>query len=312
MVRFDWKMALVLAAAAGVCAVAGCNGSQRDSALRAVRSMQQSGTAQAAMLPDSAPTQANPPGGPPPAAPPPGGKPGGPPPPGGNPPATPPPGGAPPAGKTPDGKTPDGKAPAGAPVKPGAAAPGAKDDKAAKSPDQIVKDFVDSDPRDILTEKSNLLKEKETKPWDTNNPDTFVPETGRKDPLTVVRSSIPSELLPQRSGNDDNSELVTFLLTQAATDLMAQLTKRLVCYSVIQIGLQKYARISWDGGKTIQTVSESSQVGSSFATDQGGLNLSMTVASISADEVDLDVTVSGSDTNVNVEKMMVFIPRSYQ
>jgi hypothetical protein len=273
-------------AALAMLVVAGCNSAQRDSAMRSVRSLQQSGTAQAATPPD-APEQAPPPGGAPPGGP---GKPG---------------------GKTPDSKTPEAPD-AKAPAAPGSAA-GAEAGKDAKtsSPEEIIDKFLKSDPRDILEEKSDRLQEKQTKPWEQDNPETFIPETGRKDPMTAVRSSIPKELLPKRSGDEDENELQSYLLTQAATQIMLGITKNVRCYSVIQIGLTKYVRISLDPqGKQIRTLSLSNGFSQRIATEEGALQIDFSVSSISSDEVVIDVAVSGLSTQVSVQKQLVFIPRN--
>jgi hypothetical protein len=272
--------------------VAGCNSAQRDSAMRSVRSLQQSGTAVAAEPPATPPQQSKP--GEPPK---------------GNPPTAPPPGG-PPAGGPPTGGPPTAPPPGGPGAKPGETKAGDKAAADDKSPQAVIKHFLDSDPRDILLEKSDKLKEKETKPWDDSNPDAYIPETGRVDPMTPVRNALPKELLPKRSGDDD-SDLQGYLLTTAATGVLEGITQELVCYSVIQIGLTKYARISFNGGKSITTVSLDQNAQQRIRTPEGTLTVQFNVASITTDEVVINVVVSGQDTNVSVQKQMVFIPRNY-
>jgi hypothetical protein len=256
------------------------------------------------MLPDAAPPagpeQAGPPKGGPPGAPPPGG-----PPAGGPPVATPPAGapGAPPAAGQDKGKdkAKDGKD----------ADKGDKGEK--KSSEDIIQNFMKSDPRDILREKTTSLKEKETKPWNESNPDTFIPETGRTDPLTPVISALPPELLPKR-GDEETNDLVTYQMTTDATLLMEGIVLQTRCYSVIQVGVSKRVRMSFDGGKSFQILSEDSQFPpiDILAPDGTPFQMNVGVGSISADQVVINVSVSVPNTSVSVQKSMVFIPRNFQ
>lgn len=264
------------------CALLGCTTGQRQAALHSMGSLQAGTMAYAATPPESgAPAQA-PPGGPPPGTPPTGG-----------------------AGK---GGPPPGAKP-GEPGKPGESAK-------AKTPEEIIEDFVKSDPRDILDEKTKDLKDRQTKPWDEEHPETFIPETGRKDPFRLVVGSVPDEMLPKRSGDDDDNELQNFFYTYLATQVLDGVAKSLQCHSVIQIGIQKYAQMSFTGGGGGGrrgggggggrfVISE----GQGFSQGINGMILSVQVVSISTKEVVVNVSVNPQGTNVTVEKNLVYIPR---
>jgi hypothetical protein len=291
------KQWIVFSAALALVACAtGCNRSQRDAALASVRELQSSGAAYAASMPgvpDASPAQADPAQGPP----------------GGGPPgAPPPPAGGPVAGGA-------------APPPPPGGAPAADPNAKQKTPEEIIAEFVKSDPRDILDAKSEDLEKRKTEPWDEERPETFIPETGRKDPMTIVIGSVPKELLPKRSGEDDESELETYLYTELATSILNEVTQRLRCHSVIQIGIQKFAQMSLSGGEggggggsginggrggggNRFVISE----GNGFNNYINGFELSVTVTSISTDEVVVDVSVAAPGTNITVDKQLVFIP----
>jgi hypothetical protein len=256
---------------------AGCTDSQRDSALSAVREMQSSGVAMAAETVGQPAQSSLDPGPKPPA----------------------------------DG----GDAAGDADKQPGAdaeaVAPGSEaqqpEAEAEAQPDAIAA-FIDSDPRDILVAKSKDLKERQTNPSDETKPETFIPETGRKDPMTIVLNSVPKELLPPRSADDDESDLQTYLFTALATQALQGVSSSLACHNVIQIGIQKYAQLSFGGGPRF-TVSEGSGFGENTRVGPIVVAINITVASISTKEVVVDVSVVPQGTAVNVSKQLVFIPR---
>jgi hypothetical protein len=273
------RILIALLACVVLAAAAGCTGKQRSAALASVGSLRASTMAYAAMPPTAEEPAATPPGGPPPGTPP-----------------------APPSGGAP------GKDAPPAAGKPGEA-------PKAKTPEQIIEDFVASDPRDILDEKTKDLKGRQTEPWNEEKPEAFIPETGRKDPMRPVESAIPDELLPKRTGNDDESELQNFLYTYLATQVLDSVAKSLQCHSVIQIGIQKWAQMSFagggggggrrGGGGGRFVISE----GQGFSQNINGMSLSVQVVSISTDEVVVNVSVTPQGTNVTVEKNLVYIPR---
>lgn len=249
-------------------AFAGCNKAQRDSALSAVREMQSSGVAMAAEPQSGGPGWVQQES---PAAPP----------------------------------ADDGTAASPADdAAVSAEEPAAKEEEAQSD---VIEDFVDSDPRDILLAKARDLKERQTNPSDDTRPETFIPETGRKDPMTIVQNSVPKELLPPRSADDDESDLQTYLYTAFATQAMQGVAANLQCHNVIQIGIQKYAQMSFGDGPRF-TISEGNGFNQGTRVGPVNVQISINVSSISSKEVVVDVNVNPQGTAVVVNKQLVFIP----
>jgi hypothetical protein len=204
-------------------------------------------------------------------------------------PADPPAAGAPPAAGDP------GAAPAG---------------DAPRTNEQIISEFVDSDPRDILKDKSKDLKDKQTKPWDEEKPETFVPETGRQDPMTALSGTLPKELLPSRSADDEENNLQDYIGTLFATQALQGVAATLQCHAVIQIGIQKYAQMSFGGdGARRFVISEGNGFNQVVPAGPIAVQVSMNVDSISSDEVVVTVTVTPQGSASSISKTLVYIPR---
>ncbi len=161
-----------------------------------------------------------------------------------------------------------------------------------------VDSFMELDPRDILRAKQNDLEGRLTAPWDEDNPDGFIPETGRVDPLTLVNSAIPDKLKPPRSGSTDQNEIEVYLATIFATQTVEQVARSLQCYSVIEIGVVSTAYFAI--GENRFAMNE----GSSFGI--GGAQVSCTGVSDTKVSVTISVSVPGN----TVSRNKIYIPRS--
>lgn len=197
-----------------------------------------------------------------------------------------------------------GAAPPATPPAPGGGAAVPAGEEAADP----IADFMESDPRDILVAKSDDLKGRKTEPWNEEKPETFIAETGRKDPLTFVRKAMPKELLPPRSGDDEENDLEVYVASTVATAIMAGMTQGMRCHSVIQIGAQKYAQLSMGPGQRF-TVGEDQGFNQQTWVDGVVYNIGVNVVSIATDEVVVDVTVSAQGINASANKQLVFIPK---
>ena len=176
--------------------------------------------------------------------------------------------------------------------------------------DDPLAKFSAMDPRDLIIQKYDDLKEKQTEPWNPDSED-FVPETGRVDPLTLVDKAIPDELKPPRSGETDENEIQNYLNTQFATRRAKLVLNEIECHNVIQIGLVKFATFGIPG--SLQTIQEG---GSSLpffveVVDGVGFFATFSVPSISTNEVVVRVTISGLGTSTNVSREGIFIPRTW-
>jgi len=282
---------VILLGSVGIVLIGGCTGEQRSQGLANVRRLQTSGVALAAEAGPAgaatsslgaavnAPTdavgtmQGLPPG--------------------------PPGGGAPPP---PDAQV---EAPATS-----AAGTEAEKESAPSTPEEIIKDFVESDPREILEQKRDDLKARQTAPWDDEKPESFIAETGRKDPMTILRKSVPEELLPPRSADEDDSDLESYYSALLATTALQQVTQSLRCHSVIQIGIQKYAQLSFEGQGGRFVISEGQGFNQNLNLGGAQVQVAMNIVSISTKEVVVSVVVGVVGTNTSVSKDLVFIPRN--
>ncbi|MEZ5337727.1 MAG: hypothetical protein R3F46_05635 [bacterium] len=173
------------------------------------------------------------------------------------------------------------------------------EDSAEKDPIQA---FMELDPRDILRAKQQDLEGRLTSPWDEENPDEFIPETGRVDPLTLVDSAIPDQLKPPRSGSTDENEIELYLATVFATQTVDQVARALQCHSVIQIGVVSTAYFSLGLGDDAPRFSMTE--GSSSGI--GGAQVTCTGVSDTKVSVTISVPIPG---NV-ISRSKVYIPRS--
>jgi hypothetical protein len=165
-----------------------------------------------------------------------------------------------------------------------------------------IDSFMELDPRDILKAKQLDLSERLTSPWDEENPDEFIPETGRVDPLTIVDSAIPDSLKPPRSGSTDENEIILYVQTIQATELVDAVSAMLQCHSVIEIGVVSTAYFTLGSGENVQR----------FAMQEGrGINVAganVTCTSISDSKV--EVTISVSIPGNTITRNKIYIPRS--
>jgi hypothetical protein len=99
-------------------------------------------------------------------------------------------------------------------------------------------------PRDIIDAKYDDLNSKLTETWNEENVEQFIPQTGRIDPLTRVSSAVPDDLKPPRSGETDENQIQTYLVSSAASVAVELIARSLICHNVIQIGLVKVATFS--------------------------------------------------------------------
>ncbi|MCB1217689.1 hypothetical protein KDL44_09855 [bacterium] len=173
------------------------------------------------------------------------------------------------------------------------------EDSAEKDPIQA---FMELDPRDILRAKQQDLESRLTSPWDEENPDEFIPETGRVDPLTIVDSAVPDQLKPPRSGSTDENEIELYLATVFATQTVDQVARALQCHSVIQIGVVSTAYFSLGTGEGAPRFSMTE--GSSNGI--GGAQVTCTGVSDTKVSVTISVPIPG---NV-ISRNKVYIPRS--
>jgi hypothetical protein len=173
--------------------------------------------------------------------------------------------------------------------------------------DDAVTRFKNMDPRDIIEEKRKLADEKLTTPWDREDPETFIPETGRIDPLTRVRAAVPEDLAPPRSGETDENQFNTYLLSQQASNFIEGIGTVIQVHNVLQIGLEKLASVSIGGTRGTFGEGQGTQFMLGFV-DNIPMVGSINCVSISADEVIIRVTVNGEGTDTSVSKDFYFIP----
>jgi hypothetical protein len=166
------------------------------------------------------------------------------------------------------------------------------------------------DPRDIILEKYDDLEGQVTNPSDETNPETYIPETGRTDPLTIVNSAIPEELRPPRTGDTDLNEIDTYFVAQQATAFVNAIRYSIQCHNVIQIGIEKYATFSTAQGRFLLSEGQSTSFGLGYVN---GILLvgTVTCASVDTDRVVLRVTVYGEGTTTSISKDQTYIPRGF-
>jgi hypothetical protein len=191
----------------------------------------------------------------------------------------------------------------------GAEAEAAADEAEEEVVGDPVENFKALDPRDIILEKYKDLDERTTEPWDEMNPETYMPNTGRVDPLTRVFGSVPDELKPPRAGETDMNAISTYLIANAATQIVNSLALQIQCHNVIQIGLEEYATFSF--GENMFTLQEDQSTGGQVGYVEGiPIILTVSCTSISTSEVVLNLAVTGYGTPTRIEKNQIYIPRN--
>jgi hypothetical protein len=154
------------------------------------------------------------------------------------------------------------------------------------------------DPLKIIIQKYDDLYSKHTTPSDEES-DDFIPETGRVDPLTRVSDAVPDDLKPARTGETDETDIITYLETQMATEAVLEVEFSLQCHSVIQIGLIKFVNVAIGNGPS-RSIPEG---GGLFAWTSNGYPVIVMCTKISTKEVNFDL-IAGP-----VTKSVVFIPQ---
>jgi hypothetical protein len=153
------------------------------------------------------------------------------------------------------------------------------------------------------------LKGKETSPWDEDNPDTYIPDTGRNDPLTVVEDAMPEELRPPRSGDDEENEILSYFFSQFATEAVNMVMNNLQVYSMVQIGLEKRVTMGIPGMGAF-TVSEGSQSGFGIGVQGYMVNVEFLVAKVSEDDITVIISGTPEGSDVTITKEAHYIPGS--
>jgi hypothetical protein len=178
--------------------------------------------------------------------------------------------------------------------------------------DDPIQQFKSLDPREIIDRKYEDLQEQHTEPWDEEDPEQFIPETGRVDPLTRVFEAVPNELKPPRTGETDENEIISYFIARDATMTAYMLAYNMQCYSVLQIGIEKYATLEVFGNRF--TMTEGQTAGPFNVGFSSGIPLmaSMACSSISTEQVVVNITVYGEGTSTSISKSQVFIPDSWQ
>lgn len=185
----------------------------------------------------------------------------------------------------------------------------ADEEAAAEESGDPVENFKNLDPRDIIVKKYEDLEERKTEPWDEES-EGYLPNTGRVDPLTRVRSAVPDELKPPRAGETDMNEINTYLIADAATMIVDGVAYAMQCHNVIQIGLTKYATFSYGGSQPFPL-----EEGFSTSLNAGSVNgipivVTITLTSVSTEQVVLRITAAGQGTATSVTKNQTYIPRT--
>jgi hypothetical protein len=198
---------------------------------------------------------------------------------------------------------------------PGGAAPADADTTAAPPPEltdeqwlQKLEEWKNSDPREIVEKKYDDLNSKQTDPSNEDDPENFIPETGRVDPLTIVDGAIPDELKPPRSGETDQNEVETYLFAEMATLACEVFGRNMEVYNVIQIGLNKIVSIRFFGQG--YGVEEGQSFGTYWFSPEGWpVQVQISVLSAGTDEVVMNVTSTPEGSTVQISKNYSFIPR---
>ena len=171
-----------------------------------------------------------------------------------------------------------------------------------------IDNFKAMDPRDIIISKYEDMAGRKTEPWNEEDPEHFIPETGRPDPMTRVFDSVPDELKPPRAGETDQNQIDEYLVATEATAIVESIALMLQCHNVIQIGLDKYGTFSIPGGGQF-LLSEGQQTGQTVGSSTGiPIQISIVVASITTDEVRVNISATGYGTTTSVSKSVVYIP----
>lgn len=172
-----------------------------------------------------------------------------------------------------------------------------------------LEEWKNSDPRDIIKAKYKDLQAKETHPENEDDPESFIPETGRVDPMTIVDGAIPDELKPPRSGETDVNEAQTYLYTAAASEVVDWVGIRLQVYNVLQIGLEKI--VSVGVGNRRFNLHEGEGRSITLESQQGiPVNASFALSAASVDEVTISVTGRPWGSLVSVTKNFTYIPNN--
>jgi len=176
----------------------------------------------------------------------------------------------------------------------------------------LVTRFKEMDPRDIIKKKYEDLEEKKTKPWDQEfDPDGYIPETGRTDPMTRVSSAVPKELKPPRAGETDENEISTYLWSLQASAIVDYFTFALQCHNVIQIGLDKYATFSLPGFGMFMMEEDFPASLNAGYVEGIPLTLTITCTSIQTDRVVVRIAVTGRGSATTITKDLTYIPNDY-
>jgi len=211
-------------------------------------------------------------------------------------------GGAPPAGG-------GGSAAGGSSDKPAAADSAAKVQMSDEEWLKKLEEWKNSDPRDIIKAKYEDLQSKETHPDNEDNPEEFIPETSRVDPLTPVLSALPDELKPPRSGETNENDVQTYLYTAAASEIVDYVGIRLEVYNVLQIGLDKI--VSVGVGNRRFNLHEGQGSGITLESQQGlPVRATFTLAEAKTNSVTITVTGQPWGSLVKVSKNFSYIPRN--
>jgi hypothetical protein len=172
-----------------------------------------------------------------------------------------------------------------------------------------LEDWKNSDPRDILKAKYKDLQAKETHPENEDNPEQFIPETGRVDPMTIVDGAIPDELKPPRGGETDENEAENYLYTAAASEIVDYVGISLKVYNVLQIGLDKIVTVRV--GNRRYNLHEGQSLGITLASEQGiPVDAGLVLSAASVDEVTITVTGQPWGSLVSVSKNFTYIPNN--
>lgn len=196
-----------------------------------------------------------------------------------------------------------------------AAAEEAGEDEAAaedeeEAPSDPIENFKELDPRDIILMKYEDLDERNTEPWDEESED-YIPNTGRVDPLTRVRSSVPDDLKPPRAGETDQNEINTYLVAAVASQVVDGISSIMECHNVIQIGLERYATFTFGDGQQASLPEGANYSFLASYVNNIPIIGSISVTSISTSKVVVDISAAGQGTTTSVSKTKVFIPSQY-
>jgi hypothetical protein len=188
---------------------------------------------------------------------------------------------------------------------------GAGAGKANSSEDMMkqLEAWTAQDPRDIITKKYEDLEGKETAPWDEENPDTFIADTGRNDPLTPVRNALPEALRPPRSGDDEENEILGYYLAQFATQAVDAVMSQLQVYNMVQIGLRKIVTMGVPGGTSF-----TAEEGEAFDFDMGlggvFVTVFVSVDSVKQDDITVSISAVAAGSQERITKVAHYIPGS--